>query len=71
MYITKHAIFLGPKPECPKAKHTYKVNVWGGISWTGPSPLAYFKVNMEAKLYCGILEKVYVPYAQKAWPQGL
>lgn len=54
---------LGPRPFAAKAKHPFKVNVWGGISWKGQCPIAYFKVNMNSIVYIDILRRVYKPYA--------
>ena len=62
---------LGVKPYVPVAKHTLKVQVWGGISWRGPCPMANFEGNMETDTFLNIIDKVYLPYERHVWPDGL
>ena len=57
-------------PSLNKAKHPYKLHVWGGISKRGPTPIVIFKNNMDAKFFVKILEQAYVPWERLVWPEG-
>ena len=49
----------------PRAKHPTKVQVWGGISWKGPTAICIFSGTMNAELYVEILRRCLLPGAHK------
>ena len=46
----------------PRAKHHYKVHVWAGISWKGPTPIVIFEGMMNAPGYIEVLQGGLLPY---------
>lgn len=48
--------------KSPKPKHFYKVNVWGGISYRGPTDICVFTGIMDSEIYQKILEDNLLPF---------
>ncbi|CAF1076286.1 unnamed protein product [Brachionus calyciflorus] len=44
------------------SKHASKLNVWGGISYRGPTEFGIFKTNMDSFLYRDILSEFLIPF---------
>ena len=58
-----------PNPHTPKAKHPYKVHVWGAISKRGPTPCLIFTGIMDAGFYTEkILGNTLSPFLPKMYP---
>ncbi|KAK3107630.1 hypothetical protein FSP39_018716 [Pinctada imbricata] len=53
-----------------KSKHAYKVNVWGGISYKGRTPICIFTGIMDSIIYQGILQENLIPFVQEKLPDG-
>lgn len=53
-----------------RAKHPVKVQVWGGISWKGRTPIVIFKVTMNAEGYENIFWEAHLPFLRVVYPSG-
>ncbi len=55
----------GTRPRAVPAttKFRFKLNLWGGISFKGPSPFICFEQNLNAEKYKRILIEGLVPFA--------
>jgi hypothetical protein len=60
-----HTRPVGSRPAAVPvtSKTRSKVNVWGGISFKGPTPFACFECNLDAKLYRRVLSDALAPFA--------
>jgi hypothetical protein len=56
--------------KAPKPKHSYKVNVWGGISYRGRTDICIFTGIMDSEIYQKILEDNLLPFASAKYPDG-
>lgn len=56
--------------KSPKPKHSYKVNVWGGISYRGPTDICVFTGIMDSEIYQNILEDNLLPFTSVKFPDG-
>ena len=57
-----------PTKQKPKAKHPFKVHVWGGIGRHGATKICIFDGIMDADLFCNILETMLVPFIRNNIP---
>ncbi|CAG2255601.1 unnamed protein product [Mytilus edulis] len=53
-----------------KPKHSYKVHVWGGISYRGRTDVCIFTGIMDSVIYQQILASNFVPFVSAAFPDG-
>jgi len=51
-----------PTPIYETSKYRQKVNIWGGISYKGPTMFAIFQENMNSALYAQILEEFCIQF---------
>lgn len=56
--------------KAPKPKHSYKVNVWGGISYRGRTAICIFTGIMDSIIYQKILEDNLLPFTRRKFPDG-
>ena len=56
--------------KAPKPKHSYKVNVWGGISYQGRTDMCVFTGIMDSEIYQKILKDNLLPFAAANFPDG-
>lgn len=56
--------------KSPKPKHSYKVNVWGGISYRGPTDICVFTGIMDSEIDQKILEDNLLPFTSVKFPDG-
>ena len=55
----------------PKAKHPYKVHVWGGISNRGASNILIFTGIVKKEFYVkSILQDTFLPFVNTTFPDG-
>ena len=47
-----------PKSICIFPPHSAKVHVWGGISWSGPTPFYLFEHNLDSEEYQRIITDI-------------
>jgi hypothetical protein len=56
--------------KAPKPKHSYKVNVWGGISYKGRTDVCIFTGVMDSEIYQKILRDNLLPFTTAMFPEG-
>ena len=55
----------------PKAKHSFIVHIWVGISKRGATPVLIFTGIMRKEFYVSeIMQNILVPFTQRAFPDG-
>ncbi|KAK3099483.1 hypothetical protein FSP39_005100 [Pinctada imbricata] len=53
-----------------KPKHSYKVNVWAGISYRGRTPICIFTGIMDSVIFQQILQDNLLPFVQREFIDG-
>ncbi|KAK3107730.1 hypothetical protein FSP39_020962 [Pinctada imbricata] len=54
----------------PKPKHSYKVHVWGGISYRGRTHICIFTGIMDSVIYQQILQRNLLTFTSSVFPEG-
>ncbi|XP_076075839.1 uncharacterized protein LOC143046565 [Mytilus galloprovincialis] len=54
----------------PKPKHSYKVHVWGGISYRGATDICIFSGIMDSLGYQRILDQNFLPFTATRFSNG-
>lgn len=54
----------------PRPKHSYKVNVWAGISYKGKTSICIFTGIMDSEIYQKILRDNFVTFTSENFPNG-
>lgn len=71
LFFHRHGSNMDRLPaKAPKPKHSYKVNVWGGISHRGRTSICIFSGIMDSEIYQKILEDNLLPFATANYPDG-
>lgn len=60
-----HPVRLAARP-----KHPPKIQVWGGISTRGATPIVIFTGNLIATRYTRILDAALLPFLEQHYPDG-
>ncbi|CAF1083718.1 unnamed protein product [Brachionus calyciflorus] len=56
-----------PKALPSTSKFACKLNIWGGISYKGPTEFAVFKENMDSQMYTEILGDFLFPFGARMY----
>lgn len=71
LVFNQHGSNLDRLPaKSPKPKHSYKVNLWGGISYREPTDICVFTGIMDSEIYQNILEDNLLPFTSVKFPDG-
>lgn len=71
LFFHRHGSNMDRLPaKAPKPKHSYKVNVWGGISHRGRTSICIFSGIMDSEIYQKILKDNLLPFATANYPDG-
>lgn len=62
--------WLKPRSSACKPNHSYKVNVWGGISYRRLTDICVFPGITDSKIYQAILEDNLLPFTSVKFPDG-